>query len=635
MKARLDRVWSKKLDSDQQESLADVVREWQRAAEAVVSAKELVDEHFAADVNTPNLEDQHDALQAWQQAVEDVLPTLQILKDHMSALDKRHDIRNSGCNGHIDMWMKDFNAQLQNIKATVNAMAEPDHAVLAKRKEAKRIAQGNLGLGWVGPWAVGKGSFGAATLHVKQNAYGRIIDRLVMKDTIFQGRTADHWNRKELWTGNDGGPEDLNSIPIEIQAMKDLRNKTGSGSVVELRNWKLSRKNRSHRLYLEYCPHDDMFELLNVRTYLIDSMKRKQTPDIVIPNAALYPEPFAWYTFWTLAIAGILMERGALTKDGPAHSNWSTIVHRDIKLSNVFLGPASTTHFCCYPEPKLGDFGFSILLSPEDTRTAESFNRSGTPNTRAPEQDQLLFTRRGRMKKLSSKTNVFGIGMTIWSLIRQQEGFDMESTDWSDPNKLELKPELDATARNFYSKDLINLIDRCVEFNDEDRPTMDELLCEIDSFTGGDGPVDHAKGLRFAAADDRIWKDYKLPPSYDTGKFVLGLPLNYNPFPRSKTSFPAAPPRRSNKGPRLMDDLGGPEGTDYILPPSERVLRSSATNADSKATESRQNLKAESEEKSEDVPETADAACGARKSKSSSKEQSKADSPSPSKRRKT
>lgn len=83
-------------------------------------------------------------------------------------------------------------------------------------------------------------------------------------------------------------------MKTRIQAMKDLRNKTGSGSVVELRNWKLSRKNRSHRLYLEYCPHDDMFELLNVRTYLIDSMKRKQTPDIVIPNAALYPEPFAW-----------------------------------------------------------------------------------------------------------------------------------------------------------------------------------------------------------------------------------------------------------------------------------------------------------------------------------------------------
>lgn len=43
------------------------------------------------------------------------------------------------------------------------------------------------------------------------------------------------------------------------------------------------------------------------------------------------------YTFWTLAIAGILMERGALTKDGPAHSNWSTIVHRYLAFSSILI----------------------------------------------------------------------------------------------------------------------------------------------------------------------------------------------------------------------------------------------------------------------------------------------------------
>lgn len=40
-------------------------------------------------------------------------------------------------------------------------------------------------------------------------------------------------------------------------------------------------------------------------------------------------------------------------------------------------------------------------------------------------------------------------------------------------------PELDATARVYYSDELISLVYRCLRFNDEERPTPDEVMNEV------------------------------------------------------------------------------------------------------------------------------------------------------------
>jgi hypothetical protein len=163
----------------------------------------------------------------------------------------------------------------------------------------------------------------------------------------------------------------------------------------------------------------------------------------------------------------------------------------------------------------------------------------------------------------ANSKKVFGIGITIWSLVQGREGWDSKLTNWDDPRKQQIRPVIDRTAQDFYSKDLLDLIDQCLKFNDDDRPTMDELMYQIRQFTG-DGPVDHAQGLRDAAADDPAWAQYKINKDLTKEKFAVGAALNdLPPRPDMEESLPSPPPLGKDQG---EDDLGGPEGKDFFLP---------------------------------------------------------------------
>lgn len=72
------------------------------------------------------------------------------------------------------------------------------------------------------------------------------------------------------------------------------------------------------------------------------------------------PEQFLWYGFECMCIAGLVLEHGEMEKN--PMGKWTSIAHRDMKLSNVFLSLPSDTHYRCYLVPKLGDFGLAIFL---------------------------------------------------------------------------------------------------------------------------------------------------------------------------------------------------------------------------------------------------------------------------------
>lgn len=101
-------------------------------------------------------------------------------------------------------------------------------------------------------------------------------------------------------------------IPCEVWAMCKLRGRVGAETVVQIRNWRIETSERMYRIYMDYCPYGDLCDIVNsmgysgVRTYV--------------------PEPFLWYCFECLAIAGLLMERGELERN--VVSDWITIVHR-------------------------------------------------------------------------------------------------------------------------------------------------------------------------------------------------------------------------------------------------------------------------------------------------------------------
>ena len=97
---------------------------------------------------------------------------------------------------------------------------------------------------------------------------------------------------------------------MEIYALYSLRGKEGSENIVRIRNWRLRSEKMMHRQYLDFCSLKDLFDVID---------EYRNIGEFV-------PEPFCWYCFECLAIAGLLMERGELEHNPVAKND--KIVHR-------------------------------------------------------------------------------------------------------------------------------------------------------------------------------------------------------------------------------------------------------------------------------------------------------------------
>lgn len=129
--------------------------------------------------------------------------------------------------------------------------------------------------------------------------------------------------------------------------MYNLSGKIGSESIVEIRSWRIRRAAMFHRIYMEFCHQGDLYwfvtgtETVN-SPYIQGAVVREMNKDAnVAGRVKLVPEPFIWSAFWSLATAGLLMERGKLdASEGPSDP-WDVIVHRDLKLGNGMWGRTS------------------------------------------------------------------------------------------------------------------------------------------------------------------------------------------------------------------------------------------------------------------------------------------------------
>jgi serine/threonine protein kinase len=121
------------------------------------------------------------------------------------------------------------------------------------------------------------------------------------------------------------------------------------------------------------------------------------------------PEPFLWHVVESLAIAGLLLERGVV--DGNPMRNWETIVHRDLRPANIFFGDPDPERFNRYPTPKIGDWGLAVYAPPSDYEgdISTKYRSEGPYRNVAPEQRPSEMHKAGLKKGclLSSKTNVW------------------------------------------------------------------------------------------------------------------------------------------------------------------------------------------------------------------------------------
>ena len=146
---------------------------------------------------------------------------------------------------------------------------------------------------------------------------------MVVEDSYFDQKPSQlhMWKDETAWaTDEDTGRR----VPAEVQAMLNVRIKLGSEYIVKLLNWKMVEKMKMYRLYLELCPYGELFDILD---------HEKETPK---------PEPFLWHLFECLAIAGSLMSHG----DEDTIDDWKVIIHRDLKVENVFMSAADPERYC-------------------------------------------------------------------------------------------------------------------------------------------------------------------------------------------------------------------------------------------------------------------------------------------------
>jgi serine/threonine protein kinase len=481
--------------------------------------------------------------------------------------------------------------RLRKEQATVQALLPTLHAAVsavdatittlhaaAQPAEAQRIAQGNLSASWVPVAQAGEGAMGTAQTWVKQNRFGVIIDRLVIKDTA-TAKTGD--------TGWSGPRAEASSRPWEVDTMYRIQEKLDPGrdNVVQILTWRRDptrtrieraraaaeeglREDADHfdsfRIYIEWCGHGNMAELQEKSCF---------------PSPFL-PEPFLWALFHALVNACRVMdEHWAVDTDVIR----SAVVHNDMTLPNVFLSAPSNASYVRWPRPKLGDFGLARIPACDETAfAADRWRGCGTADNVAPEQalpgdgigdgddddDDDDDDQGGKFlirDVPSSRSNVWGMGNIMWSTIEGHQG-DSRLGNWVKrganlaervviPTAEGLKPGFSTVGKAAYSKELRDLVSQCLNYQPSKRPSVQEVEDAIERELKGNPTLD--AGLKYAPANSPVWNDYmlRIVPDYVQKGLILGDVWS---GPGGHLSVP--PPTAVSTA--LRDDYGGATGTD-------------------------------------------------------------------------
>lgn len=209
------------------------------------------------------------------------------------------------------------------------------------------------------------------------------------------------------------------------------------------------------------------------------------------------PEQFLWCVFECLCIAGLVLEHGD-SEQLPV-DNWTSIVHRDMKLANVFLSLPSETHYRGYPVPKLGDFGLAIMLPGGKLSENDGLNTKGTPSNMPIEQWRELMDEQGVSWPLTPKANVWGVANVVASLLIRQEGFE-ELTEF----KKHKEPFFNASQAEQYSQALRDLIVDCMRYDPNRRPDLRRVLDVIRTHKLASLPI--------APENDPAWNAHMIQP---------------------------------------------------------------------------------------------------------------------------
>ncbi len=145
------------------------------------------------------------------------------------------------------------------------------------------------------------------------------------------------------------------------------------------------------------------------------------------------------------------------------------ILHRDIKPGNILLDEKN--------EPHLTDFGLARLIETESTVTWTK-EVLGTPSYMAPEQAA------GETKKLTSATDVYGLGAVLYQLLTGEPPFAGETTYDTIRLLLDREPRPPRLLNPKVDRDLSTICLKCLEKDPQRRYSSALALAEdLDSWS--------------------------------------------------------------------------------------------------------------------------------------------------------
>ncbi|KAL6449843.1 nimA G2-specific protein kinase nimA [Candida maltosa Xu316] len=264
---------------------------------------------------------------------------------------------------------------------------------------------------------IGKGSFGTVR-KVRHKEDGQI---LVRKEIEYTSMTM----------------QERNHIISELRILRELNHP----HIVKYYRHDHIPEQKTIHIYMEYCEGGDLAKVIK---------NFKNSKDNI-------PEEFIWQVLVQILSAlhrchyGVDAEKVNLfTKTvEPKYSN--TVIHRDIKPDNIFVGTSI----------KLGDFGLAKML------TANDFAKTyvGTPYYMSPE---VLLDH-----PYSPVCDIWSLGCVLYELCTLEPPFKAKT-------HLQLQAKIKRGAieeiPDIYSSQLRALIKQCITVDPESRPTCFELI---------------------------------------------------------------------------------------------------------------------------------------------------------------
>ncbi|KAI5251860.1 kinase-like protein [Aureobasidium subglaciale] len=355
-------------------------------------------------------------------------------------------------------------------------------------ERAMPLTGGKPGHTWVPARKLGEGTFGRAYLWSLVNDLDRkVVDSVVLKYTEVRS--------EQIITHSGPGEGHIREIFMQRVLTEMVDDPKQIYTVPLLAAEHCSWSIDAWRLYTPYYAFGDLYDFIEKQgkeDYMTMKTGHRQMP-----------EPFIWYLLHRLACAAVIMDITLRTKQADGTYTDHQMVHVDLKPENIFLGPPGTlgkhTAFAAYPVAYVGDFGNAIITyegALHDHLAWGNCTRGWSPPELTPYDDGPQTWQAAP----TSRSNVWQIGYIIMSALQGMVQHE-EDPDWPQvgaawapryaplPRRTPAREAINKLRRE-YSSDLLDVLNACVNFRVQDRPTPVQLVDAIERCM-----VDHTEGM--------------------------------------------------------------------------------------------------------------------------------------------